>query len=169
MSILVVWESPLQRKPLVIFNIITFHAFECPSLPPSRECTRCCCKWTSPPYNVNFWSFWIPITLWSIRVFFFNPMIQAVLCLLASCDTSKALGMNVFMASSSVKKVAGTCSKYDLFMTSIAIVLVTTSTCEMFHMPKCRKFWEHTHTQKHTHIHTQLGRWQHKWIVAFFF
>jgi hypothetical protein len=59
-----------------------------------------------------------------------------------------------------VKKVAGTCSKYDLFMTSIAIVLVTTSTCEMFHMPKC---------QKHTHIHTQLGRWQHKWIVAFFF
>jgi hypothetical protein len=68
-----------------------------------------------------------------------------------------------------VKKVAGTCSKYDLFMTSIAIVLVTTSTCEMFHMPKCRKFWEHTHTQKHTHIHTQLGRWQHKWIVAFFF
>jgi hypothetical protein len=54
----------------------------------------------------------------------------------------KVLGMNVFMASSSVKKFVGTCSKYDLFMTSIAIVLVTTFTCEMFHMPKCGKFGE---------------------------
>lgn len=70
----------------------------------------------------------------------FQPNDTSCFMSLASWDTPKVLGMNVFMASSSVKKVAGTCSKYDLFMTSIAIVLVTTSTCEMFHMPKCRKF-----------------------------
>jgi hypothetical protein len=99
------------------------------------------------PYNVNFFSFWIPITLEGCS---FSTHWYKLFYVLLIMRHLKVLGMNVFMESSSVKKLWVVVERMIYSWRYCNIVLVTTFTCEMFHMPKCGKFWEHTHTHTHT-------------------
>ncbi len=139
---------PLQSKPLVILNI-TFHALECPSLKRMHALL-----YGNLPYNVNFWSFWIPNTLEGCS---FPTLWYKLFYVLLNMRHLKSLGNECFHGIFLCEKVVGTCRKYDLFVTYCNIVLVTTFSCEMFHMPKCRTFWEHTHTYTIRSMTTQMN------------